>query len=345
MRVLSVVARVRVPQTPYMERANRPTAFVTRAAGFVGSELVKVLAADGHHVVGLAPSPDAAQQVKRAGGTPVMGDLLRPGSWQDEAAADWVFHLPPHPYRRGRVTRKRVEAIARARMSMDTHLLDAVAGGPTRHIVYVADANWYGSTGMRSITEDEPPRPSAWRHCQTPILERVEGYGLAGLPIVTGLLGWVYGNASWFRDRVIEPIMDGRRVTQFGTWGPWISTIHVHDCARALVHLARHGETGGRYFVVNSEPVLVHEFAETFARLARRPLRVRRIPAAGARLVVGSVLADYLRKDAVFSNIRLRGIGFRFRYPTLERGLQQIVRALHEQRNLSRDPEGKAIVM
>ena len=28
--------------------------------------------------------------------SPVMGDLLEPGQWQDEAAADWVFHLPPH---------------------------------------------------------------------------------------------------------------------------------------------------------------------------------------------------------------------------------------------------------
>jgi hypothetical protein len=29
-------------------------------------------------------------------------------------------------------------------------------------------------------------------------------------------------------------------------------------------------------------------------------------------------------------NIRLRGIGFRFRYPTLERGLEQVLGALDE---------------
>jgi NAD dependent epimerase/dehydratase family enzyme len=45
--------------------------------------------------------------------------------------------------------------------------------------------------------------------------------------------------------------------------------------------------------------------------------------------VIGSALADYLQSDAVFSNIRLRGTGFRFRYPTLDQGLQQIVGALH----------------
>jgi hypothetical protein len=46
--------------------------------------------------------------------------------------------------------------------------------------------------------------------------------------------------------------------------------------------------------------------------------------------VVGPVLADYLQADAVFSNIRLRAVGFRFRYPTLEQGLRQVVGALHE---------------
>jgi NAD dependent epimerase/dehydratase family enzyme len=96
------------------------------------------------------------------------------------------------------------------------------------------------------------------------------------------------------------------------------------------VHLAKHGEPGGRYFLVNSDPIRVHEFAETFARLARRPLRVWRVPTAATRLVVGPVLADHIQADAVFSNIRLRGIGFRFQYPTLEQGLRQVLGALHE---------------
>ena len=97
-----------------------------------------------------------------------------------------------------------------------------------------------------------------------------------------------------------------------------------------MVHLAEHGEAGGRYFLVNSDPIRLHEFAAAFARLANRPLRVCRVPAAATPLVVGPVLADDIQVDAVFSNIRLRGIGFRFQYPTLEQGLQQIVGALHE---------------
>jgi len=261
-----------------------------------------------------------------------MADLLVPGQWQDEAAADWVFHLPPHPSYGARVGRRRAASIASAQVLMDAHLLDAVAAGATRRIVYVADTSCYGATGPRPITEDEPPRPSGsgLERCVTPALDRLDGYVVAGLPIVTALPGWVYGDGSWFRKRVIEPIIAGRRVLQFGEASPWVSPIHVRDCARALVHLAERGEAGGRYFVVNSDPIRMDEFAATFARLANRPLRVWRVPSVATRFAVGSLLPDYPQADAVFSNVRLRGIGFRFLYPTLEQGLQQVLGALHE---------------
>jgi NAD dependent epimerase/dehydratase family enzyme len=95
------------------------------------------------------------------------------------------------------------------------------------------------------------------------------------------------------------------------------------------VHLAEHGEPGGRYFLVNDDPIQMHEFAETFARVANRPLRLWRLPAA-TRLLIGPGVTGSVRTDAVFSNIRLHGIGFRFRYPTLEQGLEQVLGALDD---------------
>jgi nucleoside-diphosphate-sugar epimerase len=313
-----------------MATDTRATTFVTGAAGFIGSELVKVLVARRHRVFGLIDSLEAAERVRRTGGVPVMGHLLEPGPWQDQAAADWIFHVPPHPVDGPRLTRRRAADMARARVLMDAHLFDAVAAGATRRIVYVADTSCYGATGPRPITEDTPPQPSAWGRCLIPALERLEGYVVAGHPIVAAFPGWVYGNGGWFRQRVIAPVMAGRRVLMFGKTGPWVSPIHIEDCARALVHLAERSEPTGRYFLVNHDPIRRDEFARTFAGLANRPLRVLRVPTMATRLVVGPVLADHLLADAVFSNIRLRGTGFRFLYPTLEQGLQQVLGALDE---------------
>lgn len=328
-----MVARPPALDTGRMADEPRATAFVTGADGFLGTELVRFLAARGHQVLALTPSLETAERVRRAGAIPVIGDLRTPGRWQDEAAADWVFHLPPNPSvhpLRTRVARRRTASMARARAAMDRNLLDALSAGAARRIVYVADARFYGGVGPHPVTEDEPPRPSVLGAWVLPTLDRLEGYVLAGLPIVTAFPGLIYGNGSWLRELVLEPVVAGHRVLQFGTAGPLVSPIHVRDCVRALMHLVERGARGGRYFLVNSEPVRLNAFATTFARIASRPLRVWRLPAAAARLVLRAHLGGYLRSDAVFSNIRLRGTGFRFDYPALEHGLRQVWESARE---------------
>jgi nucleoside-diphosphate-sugar epimerase len=329
VRALWVAANLVPLHTRGMPQNARATVFVTGAAGFIGTELVNILVTRGYQVVGLTRSHEGARRLRRVGAIPVVGDLLVPGRWQDEAAADWVFHLPPHPLCGTRVIRHQAR-MTRARVAMDTNLLEAVSEGATRRIVYVADACWYGAVGSRPVTEDESPAPSACSRCLRPALESLDGYVLAGLPIVTAFAGRVYGNGSWYRARVVEPVMGGRRVLRCGKTAPLVSLIHVQDCARALVHLAERGAIGSRYFLVNDDPVRTCEFAETFARLAHRRLRVWRMPAAAAPLLVAPVPADCIRADAVFSNIRLRSLGFTFRYPTLEQGVEQILGALDE---------------
>jgi nucleoside-diphosphate-sugar epimerase len=316
-----------VQHTQCMGTTRTASAFVTAADGFLGSRLVKLLVKSGYQVSGLTNSPAAATRIRDAGATAVLGDLVTQGSWQDEAAADWVFHLSPHASNRRRTRGPQTAAEADARVRMDGNLLDALGMGATRRIVYVADVTLYGAVGRRPITEDEPSRPSWFGRSFQPALERIDGYAFAGLPIVIALPGLIYGNGGWLRQLVVDPILAGRRVLQVGMTGPLLSSIHVHDCVRALVHVAERGASGGRYFVVNSEPARFNDFAGTFARIANRPLRAWRVPPAAARLVVGPDLAGYLHADAAFANIRLRRLGFRFDYPTLEDGLGSIAGA------------------
>jgi nucleoside-diphosphate-sugar epimerase len=174
------------------------------------------------------------------------------------------------------------------------------------------------------------PRPAEWGRLLVPAIERLERYVISGLPVVTAFAGWVYGTGSWFHQWVMDPILADRHVVQIGTGGPWVSPMHAHDCARALVHLAEHAEPGGRYFLVDTDPIRLHEFARAFARHAARRLRVRRLPKAAAQMIFGPALADHIQTDAVFSNARLRGTGFVFRFPTLDQGMPQLLGALHE---------------
>ena len=301
---------------------------MTGAAGFLGTEVVRVLRSQGHEVFGLTRSIEGAERVRLAGAVPVIGDLFVAGQWQDEAAADWVFHIAPRSERGVRLTRRRGKSDAH--VLTDANLLDTVATGNTQRVVYVADACYYGTTGVNAITEEHTPRPLPRGTLLTPALNRLDGYVVTGLPIVSVFPGVVYGYGSWFQKRVADPLMTGRRVLRLGSAAAWVSPVHVHDCARALVHLAEHGESGGRYFVVNTEPTRMRNFAGGFAERIERPLRFYPLPPRVTKLLVEPALADYLRGNALFSNIRLRATGFRFAYPTVDDGMRQIVGALHE---------------
>ena len=315
--------------TAGMASTSRATAFVTGSSGLLGTELVRLLVSRGHRVLALTRSIEGADALRRLGAIPVIGDPTTPGRWQDEATAEWVLHLT-RPLACRRACPRSRAAMVQERLSRDANLLDAASSGATRRILYVAHGSCYGAAGARPVTEDEPPRPSAVGRWLVPALDRLNGYLLTGLPIVTAIPGSVYGDGSWFRKLVIEPVKAGRRVLQFGPAGPLVSPIHVHDCARALLHLVDHGRTGGRYFLANDTPVRTGEFAEAFARLANRPLRVCRLPAVTSRFVARSVCPEYPHTDAVISNIRLRAVGFRLEYPTLDDGIGQILRASHE---------------
>ena len=295
----------------------------------LGRALVHQLVDRGIQVLRLVGCADTAEEVRATGAVPVVGSLSEGGRWQDEAAADWVFHLPSHTFDGRRISRRNARAIAAQRVSTDAHVLDALTRGGTERLIYVSDASYYGATGPAPVTEDAMPRPTAWGRCFAPALDRLDGYVLAGLPAIIAFPGWVYGNGDWCRLRVIDPVTAGRRVLAVGTPAPWVSPIHVIDCARALIHLAERGRVGQRYFLVNDAPVRLSTFASTFGRLADRPVHLRRVPSLLAKPLVGAVLYQHVTRDAIFSASRLRGLGFQCACPTLEHGLQEVVGNLH----------------
>ena len=304
-----------------MTRESVATAFITGAARIHRHGTGQGLSsARGHEVLGLAPSAEAAERVRLAGAVPVHGRPARTRSVAGRgggrlgvppSTAPGVGTRASPDAGRGHRTRARVDGRAPAGRGGGRH--DAADRVHRRHVLLRRG-------GTRAITEDEPPRPSALGRCLAPALDRVDGYIVAGLPIVTALPAGCTATPRGFASRVIEPV-DGRPPRAAVRQDRAVGVAHPRRGLRPRAGAPRRARRGGgRYFLVDNDPVRMHEFARTFARLANRPLRVGGCPRRRPDSWSVRCWRDVLLADAVFSNIRLRGIGFRFRYPDARTG-------------------------
>src|SRR6187431_2387665 len=67
--------------------------FLTGGTGYVGSAVLDSLVRGGHHVDALVRNSEGAARVQARGAAPVLGDVMKPASWRDAAAAaDGAVH-------------------------------------------------------------------------------------------------------------------------------------------------------------------------------------------------------------------------------------------------------------
>ena len=191
------------------------------------------------------------------------------------------------------------------------------------------------ATARRAVVPSpriEPPRPSAWGRYLAPALDRLDGYFVAGLPIVTAFPGLVYGNASWFRERVIEPVHGGPSCA--AVWEDrTVGIAHSRPRLCPRVGASRRARRTWRPLFPREQSI----------RSGCRSSRVRSPVSPTVRCAYGGcpwpqpdsspdpVLADdILGRCRCSRTSACAASAFASEYPTLEQGLQQILGALHE---------------
>jgi len=102
---------------------------------------------------------------------------------------------------------------------------------------------------------------------------------------------------------------------------PWI---HVDDCAALFVHLIDNPEHSGRFNAVAPESVSSEEFIRAFARHLRRPITWR-APQWLVMRLIGTERASILLEGQKVIPRRTLESGFRFKYPSLDQALEDLV--------------------
>jgi nucleoside-diphosphate-sugar epimerase len=237
-----------------------PAAFVTGGSGFVGSALIRRLAADGWTVRGLARSPEAEATVRQAGAEAVRGDLLDAGALERGArGADVAFHAAARlgdfgPWKEFR----------RVNVDGTKAVIAACRATGVKRLVHVGtEAALMHGQPLVAVDEHAPlalgsPAPYAATKAQAEAAV-IEANG-SGLETVVVRPRFVWGAGDTTLLPILVRLARSGRLRWIGGGRQLTSTTHVENTVEGLVLAAERGLAGNAYFVTDGSPVVFREF-------------------------------------------------------------------------------------
>jgi nucleoside-diphosphate-sugar epimerase len=303
--------------------------FLAGASGAIGRQLVPMLVARGHEVVGTTRSAAKTQALRVLGAQAVVVDALDPDAVADAVARaepEVIVHQLTGLSGGLRQVKRMVADTNRLRTEGTDHLLAAGRAVGVRRFVAQSNAAWMERAGGPVADEDgrlEPHPPddaaalvAALRHLEA----AVTGIGWAeGIAI---RYGGFYGpgtDVDSGPDAVVGGLIRKRRFPIIGSGAGISSLLHITDAAAATVPIIERGRPG-IYQVADDEPAPTSEWLPALARaLGAKP--PRRVPAWLVRPLIGGAAVDMMTRARGISNGKVkREFGWTPRYPSWRTG-------------------------
>lgn len=293
---------------------------ISGSSGFIGTELVRHLLANGHRVTRLVrrrgrPSEPVAVWDPEQGmiDTVLLGD------------ADAIVHLAGESII-GRWTPKKKRRILQSRMQGTRLIAQTLARlpKPPRAWFCASAVGYYGHRGDEWLHEES----GAGRGFLAEVCRMWEGEtepaARAGVRVIRGRIGMVLGRTGGALAKMLPPFRLGLG-GPIGSGRQYWSWIAIADLVGAIEHLLVNDQLHGPVNLTAPTPVTNAQFTETLADLLRRPA-VLPMPAFAARLVFGQMADEVLLASQRAKPARLVTSGYRFRYPDLGLALQDLLK-------------------
>ena len=299
------------------------TVMVTGATGFVGGAVAQALCAAGYKVIAVVRSPRRAAHLPAGQTMTLIGDMLRPETYQPMVEqADAVVHAAQLRVP-GRMTRARLARLDAAEETMTTALVTACTRYG-RRLVYTSGCFGYGDHGDEWITEETPlsPSPLGVGHArQVELLRALRG---GGPDSVVLHLGFVYGPGGNFASAFHAQARAGRLRCIGGGANHW-SCVHVDDVAAAYVAALERAPAGAEYNIVDDAPVTLRNLVDGVTGAMDLP-RAGNVPATLAKAIIGRPAVRSLVTSYRVRNAKAREeLEWTPRFPTVDAGLPSVI--------------------
>ena len=270
--------------------------------GYLGQRVAALWQHAGHAVHALTRSTARADEFRRQGWYPVLGDLTQPQSLPTFTQIDTLLLAVGLDRRSGHSQREvYVDGLA--------HLI-AHCPVPPRRVISVSSTSVYGQEGGEWIDEASATEPQAENGQVCLAAERLLQDRWPHAQIVRS--AGIYGPG-----RLIARVEQLRAGTPLaGLPDAWLNLIHVDDLATAVLAVAERAAVGSTWLAVDNQPLTRREFYQAITQ---------RVGAPEPRFAEGDMpAAGGLNKRC--SNRRLReDLGWTPRYPTIHEGLTHVL--------------------
>lgn len=285
--------------------------FVTGATGYLGSAIVRELAAAGHEVTGLVRWAEQTLEVKELGGRAVVGDLKSSDTYRKIAAAhDVLIHAAADAAAKDTADRAAIDSLLWAARQHEREKEE-----PPRCVIYTSGCFSLGDTGDAGADEesstDGAPELVAWRSAHERLVLEAASEDVATAVVRPGML---YGGGRGLIGEFFATAEREGAAVVVGEGSNRWSPAYVGDVAR-LYRLIAERRARGIFHATEGVGTPVIELARAASRAAGRDGAVRTVPVEEARARLGA-LADALTLDQVVRSTRSeRELGWRHEHP------------------------------
>ena len=309
---------------------------ITGATGFVGREVVKLLARQGHEPVALVRSggdrsaeetqaliPDAIVVEYDPFDVESVGSALKGADGVVNLAGESIFG---HWFMN---KKRKLQGIRDSRIRTTRLIVDAMADlDPRPRVLVSASAiGFYGprepdQTCMEDELEATVFKPSDFlAHTCRDWEERAKKARLLGVREVRLRIGMVVGESGGALSVMEGPFKLGLG-GRIGSGKQMVSWIHAEDLCRLILFVLNEEEAQGALNATSPNPVSNAEFTKALGRALGRPTLLP-VPPLALKLKFGPASLVMITGQCVRPTKAL-ALGFTFRYPTIEDALNSI---------------------
>lgn len=303
--------------------------FVTGGTGLIGIRLIRHLRQREDQVVVLSRRPDAAQRVG-VDCEVIVGDPVRAGSWQDQAAeCDAIVNLAGESLLNQRWTEAFKAALRESRLKSTEHCAQAIARNPKRSDgtarVFVSSSavGFYGPHGDEAIDESSPAGSDFLADLCVAWENATETARAAGVRVVLARTGVVLDKRGGALQKMLLPfkLFAGGPVGSGKQFMPWI---HHADETGLLAFALDTQAAIGPMNLTAPHPATNKEFGRALGRALGRPAFVW-TPGFMLKLLMGPG-ADVVLTGAKVLPKKALEWGYQFKFPNLDSALADVLK-------------------